>query len=117
MRGFNKYHNKKVRVDGIKFDSVREAHRWHELKLMEQAGVITRLERQCEFDLLPTQKYIDPVSGKVKHERGVKYIADFSYFDEFGQRVVEDTKGVRTPEYVIKRKMMLWFFGIHVVEV
>lgn len=117
MKGYNKYHNRKVRVDGITFDSVREAHRWCELKLMEQAGVITRLERQCVFELLPTQYYIDPVSGKTKNERGVKYIADFSYYNEYGQRVVEDTKGMKTKDYVLKRKMLLWFFGIHVVEV
>lgn len=118
MKGYNKYHNRKVRgAGGIVFDSVREARRWHELKLMEAAGKITRLERQKAFELLPSQKYRDPVSGKVRTERGVTYIADFVYVDEYGERVVEDTKGVRTPDYVIKRKMMLWFYQIHVVEV
>jgi hypothetical protein len=52
----SKYRNKKVLVDGVAFDSKKEAKRYRELKLMEDAGMISRLERQVKFDLLPNQK-------------------------------------------------------------
>ena len=67
----NKYHAKKVTVDGIEFDSRREANRFAELKLMERAGMITDLKRQEEFELIP----------KCGKERPAKYHADFSYID------------------------------------
>lgn len=113
----NKYHNKKVRVDGITFDSVREARRWQELKLMERAGEIRGLKRQVDFELIPSQRYTDWRTGKMKTERAIKYVADFVYRDRDGLMVVEDTKGFRTPEYVMKRKMMFWFHGIVIREV
>jgi hypothetical protein len=102
-----KYNNTKVRVDGMLFDSKREAARWQELKLLERAGEITELERQVEYELIPKQK----------GERAAKYIADFRYVDHEGKTVVEDTKGVKTPVYILKRKLMLWVHGIKVVEV
>ena len=102
-----KYNNTKVRVDGRLFDSKREAARWQELQLLERAGEITELERQVEYELIPKQK----------GERAAKYIADFRYVDHEGKTVVEDTKGVKTPVYILKRKLMLWVHGIKVVEV
>ena len=102
-----KYNNTKVRVDGRLFDSKREAARWQELQLLERAGEITELERQVEYELIPEQK----------GERAAKYIADFRYVDHEGKTVVEDTKGVKTPVYILKRKLMLWVHGIKVVEV
>lgn len=114
---FRKYHNRKVRVDGIKFDSVREAKRWQELKLMERAGEIRDLQRQVEYELLPTQKLRDWKTGKKKTERAIKYIADFVYRDAAGDLVVEDTKGMKTRDYIMKRKMMLWFYCIQIHEV
>lgn len=103
----NKYGNKRVVVDGIRFDSKREAARWQELKLLERAGEIKGLERQVEYELIPKQP----------GERAVKYIADFRYIDHDGKTVVEDTKGVKTPVYILKRKLMLQVHGIRVVEV
>jgi hypothetical protein len=103
----NKYGNKRVEVDGIRFDSKREAARWQELKLLERAGEIKGLERQVEYELIPKQP----------GERAVKYIADFRYIDHDGKTVVEDTKGVKTPVYILKRKLLLWVHGIRVVEV
>jgi hypothetical protein len=103
----NKYGNKRVVVDGIRFDSKREAARWQELKLLERAGEIKGLERQVEYELIPKQP----------GERAVKYIADFRYIDHDGKTVVEDTKGVKTPVYILKRKLLLWVHGIRVVEV
>ena len=102
-----KYNNTKIRVDGRLFDSKAEAARWQELSLLERAGEITELERQVEYELIPKQK----------GERAVKYIADFRYVDNDGKTVVEDTKGVRTPVWIIKRKLMLRVHGIRVREV
>jgi len=103
----NKYNAKKITVDGLTFDSKREAQRWMQLKLLERGGAIKELERQVEYELIPKQK----------GERAVKYIADFRYIDHDGKTVVEDTKGVKTPVYILKRKLMQWVHGIRVVEV
>lgn len=112
----SKYRNKKVLVDGVAFDSKKEAKRYRELKLMEDAGMISRLERQVKFDLLPNQK--DP-DGKVI-ERKVQYIADFVYLKN-GKVCVEDVKGYRDGGayrvFVIKRKLMLYRFGLRVIEI
>ena len=108
----NKYHNKKVTLDGMTFDSQHEAHRWCELKYMERAGLITDLVRQFPITLLPAQRND---IGKVI-ERPVKYVADFMYYEN-GQQVIEDAKGVKTKEYIIKRKLMLWRYGIKIKEV
>ena len=107
-----KYGNVRTTVDGITFDSKHEATRWIELKYMERAGLITNLVRQMPITLLPAQRN---EKGKVI-ERPVKYIADFMY-EENGQKVVEDAKGVKTKEYIIKRKLMLWRYGIRIKEV
>ena len=124
-----KYGNRKAEVDGIAFDSVREAARYKELKLMERAGVIRDLQRQVEFLLIPAQ-YENP--GEIGRRRGkcleraCKYIADFVYTVEEkavlpGQRkpvmVVEDAKGVRTEGYKIKKKLMPQKYGIQIREV
>ena len=103
----SKYNNTKIRVDGRLFDSKAEAARWQELQMLERAGEITELERQVEYELVPKQK----------GERAVKYIADFRYVDHEGKTVVEDTKGVKTPVWIIKRKLMLRVHGIRVREV
>ena len=108
----SKYRNRKTTVDGVTYDSAREARRGAELMLMERAGIIHDLCAQVVYTLIPAQR----VGGKVV-EHPVRYIADFVYKDENGQQVVEDVKGVRTKEYVIKRKLMLWKYGIRVREV
>jgi hypothetical protein len=106
-----KYHSQKMVVDGINFDSKKEAQRWCELRLLERAGVIQNLQRQVKYTLIPSQK----VDGR-SAERECAYIADFVYTEK-GETVVEDTKGFRTPDYVIKRKLMLWVHGISIREV
>lgn len=108
---WNKYHAKKTEVDGIKFDSQKEANRWCELKLLERAGAITELRRQVSFEVIPAGRKDD---GSI--ERAVKYIADFVYREK-GKLQVEDVKGVKTKEYIIKRKLMLEKYGITVREV
>lgn len=106
-----KYYNQKVTVDGITFDSKKEYRRYRELCLMERAGEIDNLERQVKFELIPQQKE----NGKVV-ERACSYIADFVY-NENGKQVVEDTKGIRTEAYKIKRKLMRLVYGITIQEV
>lgn len=108
----SKYGNRKVARDGMTFDSIKEYRRFCELRLLERAGEVAELRRQVKFELLPSQR----VDGKVV-ERPVTYIADFVYTDKDGQQVVEDTKGVRTKEYIIKRKLLLHKYGIRIREV
>ena len=110
----HKYGAKKTEVDGILFDSRKEAQRWCELKLMERAGMITDLFRQFPIKLIPAQR---DENGKVI-ERAVGYVADFVYTDTAtGKTIYEDVKGVRTKEYLLKRKMCLYFHGIRIREV
>ena len=113
MKYGNKYGNRKVIVDGIEFDSKKEANRYVELKLLQRAGKICELQLQKEFELLPSQK----IDGKVV-ERAVKYKADFYYLQD-GRVVVEDTKSdaTKTKDYIIKRKLLLWRYGIRIREV
>lgn len=109
----NKYHSRKITKDGEVFDSVKEYRRWCELKLLERGKAIADLNRQVKFNLIPAQK--DPATGKVV-ERACDYIADFVYWD--GKKyVVEDTKGFKTKDYIIKRKLMLYVHGIRIREV
>ena len=124
---WHKYGNRKVAVDGIAFDSIREARRYKQLKLLLLSGEIVGLSMQVQFELVPAQ-YEEtgevyskgPRKGQPKQgkciEKSVVYVADFVYFEN-GKRVVEDTKGVRTPEYIIKRKLMLHKYGIRIREV
>ena len=109
-----KYSNRKVTAaDGV-FDSVKEFSRWQELKLLQRAGEIYELRRQVPYVLIPSQK---DENGRVI-EREVKYIADFTYRSMKDHRlVVEDTKGMKTREYIIKRKLMLYRLGIRIQEV
>jgi hypothetical protein len=114
-----KYGNKKVTVDGITFDSVKEFNRYAELNMLQRGGVIKDLELQKKFILIPSQK----IDGKVV-ERECSYIADFVYTDvKSWERIVEDVKGYRDPssaayaKFVIKRKLMLKEYGIKIVEV
>ena len=110
----SKYHSKKIVVDGITFDSEREARRYGELMALRLAGEIRDLELQKSFELIPVQR---DSAGRVI-ERAVRYKADFYYYDVRRRCfVVEDTKGVRTDEYIIKRKLMLWVHKIKIKEI
>ena len=105
----NKYHNKWVIIDGIKFQSEKEGKRWQELKLMERAGEITGLVRQQRIEIIP----------KTKLYRACFYVCDYVYFDKrSGKTVYEDVKGgnFRTKEYLLKRKLLYWRHGIEIKE-
>lgn len=113
----NKYHAEKTVVDGIEFDSAKEARRWSDLFLMQKAGEIVDLSRQVEYELIPKQARSDGRS-----ERAVKYIADFVYTrTSDGETVVEDVKGYKKGQayavFAIKRKLMRYLLGIEVQEV
>ena len=111
-RPTTKYRSRKITIDGIEFDSTKEARRYDELKALERAGVIEDLQLQVKYDLIPSQR----IDGRVV-ELPCTYTADFVY-KENGKTVVEDTKSpaTRTPVYVVKRKLMLWLHGIRISE-
>lgn len=109
----SKYHNRKTTLPtGETFDSQREALRYIDLTFLAKAGYITDLKRQVKFTLIPKQRL---KSGKALRE--CAYVADFTYTDaRTGEHIVEDVKGHRTPEYIIKKKLMLHLYGIEVTE-
>ena len=110
-----KYYAKKTMIHGIRFDSKKEAERYLVLKDLEKQSEIKNLRLQVPFVLIPSQK---DENGKTI-ERPCKYIADFVYTDKDGHKVVEDVKSraTRTPEYRIKRKLMLERYKIRIREV
>lgn len=119
---YRKYKNRKIIVDGITFDSKKEAVRYKELKMLERAGIIHDLQRQVKYVLIPAQyEHTSGIYSKGKNkgkliERECSYYADFVYKLKSGETVVEDAKGVKTPEYIIKRKLMLYVHNIKIKE-
>ncbi len=121
----NKYYNRKVKtVDGFIHDSKREARRWNELWLLQRAGHIKDLKRQVKFVLIPAQHEQGTIGkrGAIKKgkliERECSYVADFVYTDAKTEEMfVEDTKGMRTKDYIIKRKLMLYIHKIQIREI
>lgn len=119
----NKYHAKSVVIDGIKFPSGKEGERFLYLRELEKRGEISNLRRQVRFELLPAA-YKDVVKHLKTKDKVVRmlflnpvsYVADFVY-EKDGQTVVEDTKGYKTPEYIIKKKMMYALKGIEIQEI
>lgn len=110
MRRESKYHNRKTTVDGIMFDSRKEAVRYRELRLLERAGEIRNLRLQVKYEIIP----------KMGKERATYYIADFVYEERKDGRwetVVEDCKGMKTDVYKLKKKLMRHVHGIEIREV
>lgn len=119
-----KYGNNKITIGDNTYDSMKEYRRYLDLLLLEKAGEIEDLRRQVKFVLVPAQREPDTIGkrGGVKKgkllEREVAYFADFVYKDlKTGELVVEDTKGIRTTEYIIKRKLMLYVHHIKIQEI
>lgn len=104
----NKYHAQKSGG----YDSRKEHRRANELRLLQRAGIISALQEQVRYELIPAQR---DAQGRII-ERACSYIADFVYTDQHGNTIVEDTKGVRTDVYRIKRKLMLYVHGIKITE-
>lgn len=128
-RGGQKYFSKKVTVDGISFDSKKESERYLVLKQQERQGLISDLQLQVPFVLIPAQyETVTEYTPKTRKEKTAKkllerklvYVADFVY-SRNGEAVVEDVKGYKNSTayavYVIKRKLMLYVHGIKVQEV
>lgn len=120
----NKYNAKSVEYDGLKFDSQKEALRYKELTYLLSEGIITDLQRQVKYLLIPAQREPATIGkrGGIKQGKLIEYecsyIADFVYtVVESGETVVEDTKGMRTKDYIIKRKLMLFIYGIRIKEI
>ena len=124
----NKYGNQKVVYLGEVFDSKREMYRYMDLRMLLTCGAISNLQRQVVYELIPVQrekstrvykkgrKKGQPIEGKII-EKAVSYVADFVYIDNAtGKEVVEDAKGMRTRDYIIKRKLMLYIHGIKIRE-
>jgi len=111
----SKYRNRKVEVDGIKFDSEKEARRWSELQMMRAEGQISELRRQVPFVLAPAVK----LAGEARTKPALRYMADATYMQD-GQMVVEDTKSAptrKTPIYRAKKHLMATVHGIQIKEV
>lgn len=120
----NKYNAKSVEYNGLHFDSQKEALRYKELSKLLMDGIISDIRRQVKYTLIPTQREPATIGkrGGIKEgkllERECSYIADFVYtVNETGETVVEDTKGFRTKDYLIKRKLMLFVYGIQIKEI
>lgn len=107
--GRSKYHAKRTSVDGITFDSKREADRYLVLKGMEEDGAIEDLRRQVRYELVPAFD----VDGR--HYRPVYYVADFVYVED-GKEVVEDVKGMITDVYKLKSKLFARRYGKGIKE-
>ena len=101
----NKYNAKKTTVDGMVFDSRREAKRYVELREMESNGEISGLKRQVREELIP------PFDCRGKHFRGIYYVVDFVYTDSDGNVIWEDVKGMKTQIYLMKRKLVAYRYG------
>lgn len=106
----SKYGANKCEIDGIKFDSRKEANRYQQLKQLEKAGTISDLQLQVPFVLQ------DSFVFNGKKIQAIKYIADFTYWEN-GELVIEDTKGVRTDVYNIKKKMFMYRYKKYIKEV
>lgn len=99
----SKYNSKKITFDDITFDSKAEGYRYIELKLLERLGEIQSLKLQVPFDLIVNDCLI------------CKYKADFMYMQD-NKLIVEDVKGVRTKEYILKKKLMKAIYNIDIFE-
>ena len=124
----SKYLNKKTEVDGILFDSRKEASYYLYLKQKEREGEISNLQLQVPFEVIPAVYGEKTVHLKTKDktvkycsQKAAHYVADFVYIETTtGKKVVIDVKSAITrknPEYRLKKKMMLAFNGIEIEEV
>lgn len=119
-----KYRNKKVKANGIVYDSKKEYYRHCHLLALEKAGIIKKLERQRKFVLIPAQREPDiiGVRGGIRKgnviERECAYVADFCY-EMNGETIVEDVKSsaTKTKDYIIKRKLLLSTYGLRIHEI
>ena len=122
FKQYQKYKNKRVEFEGLVFDSLKEKRRYCELQILQRQGAISDLRLQVPYELLPAIYEDETIQLKTKTktkrklvQRATTYIADFVYLRD-GKEVVEDTKGFRTKEYELKKKMMRSLLGIEIQE-
>ena len=109
---YSKFKNVKTEIDGLQFGSKAEAKRYRVLAVYQQCNIISGLKTQVKYELIPKQRRED---GSL--ERACSYLADFEYIEE-GKLIIEDVKGGKsTPEFIIKRKLMLEKHGITIREI
>ena len=120
----SKYGNRKAKARGKVFDSTMERSRYYTLSMLEKAGEISDLRMQVPYELIPAIYETQEVQLKTKTkqvqklvQRATYYVADFVYKDAEGNEVVEDVKGFRTAEYLLKKKMMRALLGIQIKEI
>lgn len=113
-KAVSKYRNRKTTVNGIVFDSKKEAQRYEELLLMLKSGEISDLRLQVEFTL--QEAYTTYIGQKV---RAIRYKADFTYINNNNEKVVEDvkSKATKTRTYEIKKKLLIDKFGVRIIEI
>ncbi len=128
MRSRAKYGNKRLTIDGVTWDSKREYQRWLALRQAEKDGLISDLERQPKYELVPAikEKYIKHLKTKDKvcertAQLPITYTADFRYIKD-GKTVVEDVKAsphmaALDPKFLIKEKLFRWKFGFPIKRV
>lgn len=102
---YNKYGAKKTEYNGVTFDSKAEAHRAYELDMLKKSGEVTDIEYQPVFDVVVNNKKI------------CKYKADFKVTYSDGHVEIEDVKGVRTPVYKLKKKLVEALHDIEIIEI
>lgn len=119
----SKYGAKKVYYNGERFDSKKELNRYKELLLIQKAGRIFGLERQVKFELTPTVRGPERIGPRGGRKPGkvildsASYVADFTYYrSDTGEFVVEDCKGFKTPDYILKKKFLYFLRGILIYE-
>jgi hypothetical protein len=113
MKHYRKYNNRETVINNIKFDSKKEAKYYIELNNKKKAGLIKKFELQKKYVLIPSQKGFD---GKVL-ERPLTYRADFVVTENDGNVFIYDVKGYKTDIYKIKKKLMLYFHNIRIIEI
>ena len=109
----SKYNSRKTVIDDITFDSKKEAKRYIELKKKQDEGEITDLRLQVPFELVPS--FTIEIDGKKRKRRNIRYIADFTYYEN-GQKVVEDVKGRKTEIYKLKKKLFEYKYKTTIKE-
>ncbi|MGR9130795.1 DUF1064 domain-containing protein [Rhizobium leguminosarum] len=114
-----KYGNRKVMIDGILFDSVKEGKRWQELRLLEKAGEISHLERQPKFYLYGKDGPVLIRSKGYPNGRRAAWFGDFAYFcSRRNKRICEDVKVLRTPIFILKKAVVeACYPGLEIVEI
>ena len=119
----SKYGAKKVYYNGERFDSKKELNRYKELLMIQKAGRIFGLDRQVKFELTPTVRGPERISPRGGRKPGkvildaASYVADFTYYrSDTGEFVVEDCKGFKTPDYILKKKFLYYLRGILIYE-